>query len=212
VQGIWELKPKPITIPGDISSAAFFIVACLLLKNSQIRVKGVGVNPSRTGIIDVLKEMGANIVIENVDEVCGELLADIIVKSSQLKATRIAGDLVPRIIDEIPILAVAATQAEGVTEISEAQELRIKESDRISNLVSQLSQMGASIKEKKEGMVISGRKKLVGSSVDSFGDHRMAMALAIAGLVAEGETTINDVSCIDISFPGFMGTLNRMVE
>jgi len=212
VQGIWELKPKPITIPGDISSAAFFIVACLLLKNSQIRVKGVGINPSRTGIIDVLKEMGANIVIENVDEVCGEPLADIIVNSSQLKATRIAGNLVPRIIDEIPILAVAATQAEGVTEISEAQELRVKESDRISSLVSQLSQMGASIKEKRKGMVIFGRKKLVGSSVDSFGDHRMAMALAIAGLVAEGETTINDVSCIDISFPGFMETLNRMVE
>jgi 3-phosphoshikimate 1-carboxyvinyltransferase len=212
IEGVSELEAKPITIPGDISSAAFFIVACLLLQNSQIRIKGVGINPMRTGIIDILKKMGADIVIENVHELCGESVADLTVKSSGLRGTEIGGELIPRILDEIPVLAVAATQAEGVTEISDAQELRIKESDRIGNVVSQLSQMGASIREKRDGMVISGGKRFVGSSVNSFGDHRMAMALTIAGLIAGGETTINDVDCIDTSFPQFMDILNRMVE
>jgi len=212
IEGVSELEAKPITIPGDISSAAFFIVACLLLQNSQIRIKGVGINPTRTGIIDILKKMGADIVIENVSELCGEMVANLTVKSSSLIGSEIGGELIPRILDEIPVLAVAATQAEGVTEISDAQELRVKESDRIGNVVSQLSQMGASIREKKDGMVISGGKRLVGSSVNSFGDHRMAMALTIAGLIADGETTINDVDCIDTSFPQFMDILNRMVE
>ena len=212
IEGVSKLEAKPITIPGDISSAAFFIVACLLLRNSQIRIKGVGINPTRTGIIDILKKMGADIVTENVHELCGEPVADVTVKSSGLKGTEIGGELIPRILDEIPVLVVAATQAEGVTEISDAQELRVKESDRIGNVVSQLSQMGASIREKKDGMVISGGKRLVGSLVNSFGDHRMAMALTIAGLIADGETTINDVDCIDTSFPQFMDILNRMVE
>jgi len=212
IEGLFELEARAITIPGDVSSAAFFIIACLLLENSEIRIKGVGINPTRTGIIDVLREMGANIVIENVRELCGEPVADLIVKSNTLRATKIGGDLIPRIIDEIPVLAVAATQAEGVTEISDAQELRVKESDRIGNVVSELSKMGASIKEKEDGMVISGGKRLVGSSVNSFGDHRMAMALTIGGLIADGETTISDVDCIDTSFPHFMDTLNRMVE
>jgi 3-phosphoshikimate 1-carboxyvinyltransferase len=212
IEGVSELEARPITIPGDISSAAFFIIACLLLKNSEIRIKGVGINPTRTGIIDILKKMGADIVIDNVHELCGEPVANLIVKSSNLRGTEIGGDLIPRIIDEIPVLAVAATQAEGVTEISDAQELRVKESDRIGNVVFELSKMGASIKEKEDGMVISGGKRLVGSSVNSFGDHRMAMALTIGGLIADGETTINDVACIDTSFPHFMDTLNGMVE
>ncbi|MFB0528101.1 MAG: 3-phosphoshikimate 1-carboxyvinyltransferase [bacterium] len=212
IEGVSELEARPITIPGDISSSAFFIVACLLLENSEIRIKGIGINPTRTGIIDILKEMGADIVIENVHDLCREPLADLIVKSSNLRGTEIGGDLIPRIIDEIPVLAVAATQAEGVTEISDAQELRVKESDRIGNVVSELSKMGASIKEKEDGMVISGGRRLVGSSVNSLGDHRMAMALTIGGLIADGETTINDVACIDTSFPHFMETLNRMVE
>jgi 3-phosphoshikimate 1-carboxyvinyltransferase len=212
IEGISELKARPIAIPGDISSAAFFMIACLLFKNSEIRIKGIGVNPTRTGIIDVLKNMGANIVIENVHQLCGEPVADLIVKSSSLRATKIGSDLIPRIIDEIPVLAVAATQAEGVTEISDAQELRVKESDRIGNVVSELSKMAASIKEKKDGMVISGGERLMGNSVNSFEDHRMAMALIVAGLIADGETTINDVACIDTSFPQFMDTLNRMVE
>jgi len=212
IEGVSELEARAITIPGDISSAAFFIIACLLLKNSEIRIKEMGINPTRTGIIDILKKMGADIVTENVHELCGEPVADLIVKSSILRGTEIGGDLIPRIIDEIPVLAVAATQAEGVTEISDAQELRVKESDRIGNLVSELSKMGASIKEKEDGMVISRGKKLVGSSVNSFGDHRMAMALTIGGLIADGETTINNVACIDTSFPHFMDTLNGMVE
>ena len=212
IEGLWELEARPITIPGDISSAAFFIIACLLLRNSEIRIKGVGINPRRTGIIDVLKKMGADIVIENVQQLSGEPVAELIVKSSSLRATKIAGELIPRIIDEIPVLAVAATQAQGVTEISDAQELRVKESDRIGNAVSELSKMGGTIKEKKDGMVISGGKMLVGSSVNSFGDHRMAMALTVAGLLADSETIINDVACIDTSFPQFMDTLNRMVE
>lgn len=212
IEGISKLEARPITIPGDISSAAFFIIVCLLLKSSEIKIKRVGINPTRTGIIDVLRKMGANIVIENVHELCGEPVANLIVKSSNLRAINIGGALIPRILDEIPVLAVAATQAEGVTEISDAQELRVKESDRIGNLVSELSKMGALIKEKEDGMVISGGKRLAGSSVDSFGDHRMAMALTIGGLIADGETTINDVACIDTSFPQFMDTLNGMVE
>jgi 3-phosphoshikimate 1-carboxyvinyltransferase len=212
IEGLFKLEAKPITIPGDISSAAFFIIACLLLQNSKIKIKGVGINPTRTGIIDVLKQMGAKIIIENVHEICGEPVADLIVKSSTLRGTKIGGDLIPRIIDEIPVLAVAATQAKGITEISDAQELRVKESDRIGNVVSELSKMGASIKEKEDGMVISGGKRLLGNSVNSFGDHRMAMALVIAGLIADGETTISDVECINTSFPHFMDILNRMVE
>jgi len=212
IGGLSELEARAITIPGDISSAAFFMVACLLLKNSEMSIKGVGINPTRTGIIDVLKEMGADITIENVHEVCGEPVADLNVKSSTLRATNIGGELIPRVIDEIPVLALAATQAEGVTEISGAQELRVKESDRIGTVVSELTKMGASIEEKEDGMVISGGKRLVGSSVNSFGDHRMAMALTIAGLIADGETTISGVECIDVSFPHFIDTLNRMVE
>lgn len=212
IEGVSELEAKPITVPGDISSAAFFIIACLLLQNSQIRIKGVGVNPTRTGILDILKRMGARIVIENVHELCGEPVADLVVNSSSLGGVEIGGELIPRIIDEIPVLAVAATQAKGVTEVSDAQELRVKESDRIGNVVSQLSRMGALVKEKEDGMVISGGKRLVGGSVTSFGDHRMAMALTIAGLIADGETTINDVDCINTSFPHFIDILNKIVQ
>ena len=212
IEGVTELEAKPITVPGDISSAAFFIIACLLLQNSKIRIKGAGVNPTRMGIVDILKNMGAEIVIKNVHELCGEPVADLIVNSSSLGGVEIGGELIPRIIDEIPVLAVAATQAEGVTEISDAQELRVKESDRIGNVVSQLSRMGALIKEKEDGMVIFGGKRLVGTSVNSYGDHRMAMALTIAGLIADGETTINDVACINTSFPHFIDILNKMVQ
>jgi len=212
IEGVRELKAKPIAIPGDISSGAFFIVACLLLQDSDVRIKGVGINPTRTGFLDVLKEMGASIRIENIRDLCGEPIADIFVKSSGLRAAKIGGSLIPRVIDEIPVLAVAATQAEGITEISDAQELRVKESDRIGNVVSELSKMGALLKEKEDGMTIYGGKKLVGSTVNSYGDHRIAMALTVAGLVADGETTIDDVACIDTSFPQFMNTLSGMVE
>ena len=212
IEGVRELQAKPIAVPGDISSGAFFIVACLLLQDSDVRIKGVGINPTRTGFLDVLKEMGASIRIENAHDLCGEPVADIFVKSSGLRATKIGGRLIPRVIDEIPVLAVAATQAEGVTEISDAQELRVKESDRIGNVVSELSKMGALLKEKEDGMTIYGGKKLVGSTVNSYGDHRIAMALTVAGLVADGETTIDDVACIDTSFPQFMNILSGMVE
>jgi len=212
IEGVRELQAKPIAVPGDISSGAFFIVACLLLQDSDVKIKGVGINPTRTGFLDVLKEMGASIRIENAHDLCGEPVADIFVKSSGLRATKIGGRLIPRVIDEIPVLAVAATQAEGVTEISDAQELRVKESDRIGNVVSELSKMGALLKEKEDGMTIYGRKKLVGSTVNSYGDHRIAMALTVAGLIADGETNIDDVACIDTSFPQFMNILSGMVE
>jgi len=212
IEGVRELQAKPIAVPGDISSGAFFIVACLLLQDSDVKIKGVGINPTRTGFLDVLKEMGASIRIENAHDLCGEPVADIFVKSSGLRATKIGGRLIPRVIDEIPVLAVAATQAEGVTEISDAQELRVKESDRIGNVVSELSKMGALLKEKEDGMTIYGGKKLVGSTVNSYGDHRIAMALTVAGLIADGETNIDDVACIDTSFPQFMNILSGMVE
>jgi len=212
IEGVRELKTKPIAIPGDISSGAFFVVTCLLLENSKIRIEGVGINPTRTGLLDILKEMGASIKIENVRDLCGEPIADIFVESSGLRATKIGGRLIPRVIDEIPVLAVAATQAEGVTEISDAQELRVKESDRIGNIVSELSKMGALLKEREDGMTIYGGKKLVGSTVNSYGDHRIAMALTVAGLIADGETIVDDVACIDTSFPQFMNILSGMVE
>ncbi len=205
-----KLTHKFITVPGDISSAAFFIVASLLLEGSEVRIKDVGLNPTRTGILRVLKEMGAKIIIENERIECNESVGDVIVKSGDIKGINITGELVPFLIDEIPILAVAATQAKGITEISGAKELRVKETDRIRAISSQLNLLGARIEEKEDGMIIYGPTKLKGTEVNSFADHRMAMSLIVAGLIADGETKIRDTECINTSFPGFMETLKKI--
>ena len=202
-----ELYAQKITVPGDISSAAFLIVAGLILPNSRILLQNVGVNETRTGIITALQSMGANIKLQNLRQAGPEPIADILVTSSELKATTIEGDIIPKMIDEIPVFAVAALFAEGSTIVADAQELKVKESNRITAMVKELSKLGASVDEKQDGMVIHGKKPLKGARVNSHGDHRVAMSLAIAALNAEGETTIEGADCVDVSFPGFFELL-----
>jgi len=210
ITGLREFCGADIDIPGDLSSASFFMVAALLIPNSELLVRKVGVNPTRTGIIDVLHRMGADLQVKDEEIISDEPRANILVRSSKLKGIKISGEIIPRIIDEIPIIAVAATQAEGTTEIRGAEELRIKESDRISTISSELKKMGAVVKELEDGMVIKGPSALKGATVKSYGDHRVAMALAMAGLIAEGETIIEDTACIETSFPGFEKILNQI--
>ncbi len=212
-KGVIKLSPPEkidhldLTIPGDFSSAAYFIVAALLISGSGVTIEGVGLNPTRTGFLEVLKKMGASFKITPVGELTGEPLGEIKVKSSQLKGVRVGGPVIPYLIDEIPILALAMTQAKGQSEIRDAQELRVKESDRISAIASELKKMGAYIEEKPDGFVVEGPTKLQGCRVKSYGDHRIAMALLVAGLVSEGETVVEDSECIDVSFPGFTQAL-----
>jgi len=204
---------REIDVPGDLSSAAFFLVAGLLVAGSELTIKNVGLNPTRTGIIDVLHRMGATLEVSDERILSGEPRANVQCPMSnvQLKGIKIDGEIVPRIIDEFPIIAVAATQAEGITEIRGARELRVKESDRIATISSELRKMGANIKELDDGMIIEGPTKLKGAKVRSYGDHRIAMSLAIAGLIAEGETEIDDAACIETSFPGFEKLLHEIL-
>ena len=214
IEGGQNLNGNEIFIPGDISSAAFFISAALIVNNSEILLKDVGINPTRTGIIDVLKRMGGNIDIINVREINNEPVADIIVKSSDLKGVEISGEIIPRIIDEIPVLAVVSALSDGETVIKDAAELRVKETDRIKAVVTNLKKMGADAEEMPDGMIIRGKSKLKGTELETFGDHRIALAFAIAGLDADGETIIKDSKWADISFPGFFNllTLKDAVE
>jgi 3-phosphoshikimate 1-carboxyvinyltransferase len=170
----------------------------------------VGINPTRIGFLNLLKIMGANIHQTNIVEKCREPRADILIKPSHLKSFKVKEEIVPSVIDELPILAVAATQAEGTTIVSGAKELRIKESDRIASICSELRKLGADITEKTDGFIINGPTKLKGAVVDSFGDHRLAMALSVAGLVAEGTTTVKNGECIQISFPNFQNMLKEI--
>ncbi|MBU0501924.1 MAG: 3-phosphoshikimate 1-carboxyvinyltransferase [Candidatus Margulisbacteria bacterium] len=211
VLGMGEFQAKEIDIPGDLSSAAFFIVAALLTPSSELTIHNVGLNPTRTGIIDVLHRMGATFEVFDEQIISGEPKGNVKckMKNEKLKGIKISGEIIPRIIDEFPIIAVAATQAEGITEIRGARELRVKESDRIKTIASELRKMGAKIKELDDGMIIEGPVKLHGTKVKSYGDHRIAMSLAIAGLIAESETVIDDTACIETSFPGFEGLLEK---
>ena len=203
-----KLYPQEIMVPGDISSAAFLITIGLITIDSQILIKDVGINPTRTGFLEVVKKMGGKITLLNRREVNGEPIADIEVKSSQLHGIKISGELIPKMIDEIPITAVLASQAAGVTVIKDAGELRVKETDRIKAIVSQLTHLGVDIEEQPDGMVIKGSNRVRGGiRVKSFGDHRIAMSLAVAGLVAEKEVTIINSDVINTSFPGFKETL-----
>lgn len=210
IMGGEELVAQAINIPGDISSASFFMVGAILLPGSYVKLSKVGLNPTRTGAIDILKRMGAEIETENLREENNEPLGDIIVRGSSLKGITIGGEIIPRVIDELPILAIAATQAEGETIIKDAQELRVKETDRIEALKVNLSKMGVAVAEREDGLVIQGLCQLKGARVDSFGDHRMAMALVIAGLIGRGETVVSNTDCIKTSFPEFAEILNRL--
>ncbi len=205
-----DLYGQDITVPGDISSAAFFITAALLVPGSCIKIRNVGINPTRTGILDVYKRMGATIDIENVRNAEAEPVADIIVSASRLKGTTIEGDIIPRLIDEIPIIALAATQAEGTTVIRDAQELKVKESDRIKTVVDMLKGFGADIEATDDGMIIRGPSGLRGCKTAPTMDHRIAMTAAVVGLVASGETVITGAEWADISFPGFFDEINKL--
>lgn len=207
-----DIQPERYDIPGDISSAAFFMVAALLVPGSEIVLRGIGVNPTRTGIIDILQAMGGCIELNNSRTVCGEPVADISVRASRLKGIQINGDIIPRAIDEIPIVAIAAACAEGTTEISDAAELRVKESDRIATMTGELKKCGVAVRETQDGMIINGTEKLAGVRCQSYGDHRIAMAFAVAGLVAHNEMTIEDSGCINTSFPEFMPKLTELLR
>ena len=204
------LEPNSLIVPGDISSAAFPLVVAALIEGSEVMIEGVGVNPTRTGLLGVLGEMGARIDIENATVHGGEPVADLTVRFSILRGVEIGGNAVVRMIDEFPILAVAATQAHGTTVVRDAAELRVKETDRIAVIVEGLRAMGARIEPQPDGFIVEGPTPLHGAEVDSGGDHRLAMALAVAGMIAEGETVVGQAECIPDSFPGFVGLIEEL--
>jgi len=206
------LKGTDLFIPGDISSAAYFIAAASILKDSKIVISQVGVNPTRTSIIKILKSMGAKINILNYQIKSNEPQADLEIEYSELKGISIMPEEVPFLIDELPLIALVATQAQGKTIVSGAKELRVKETDRLKAIVSELKKMGANIKEKEDGFIVVGPSKLQGAACESYHDHRIAMSLAIAALLAEGKTVIKNSECIDISFPGFENTLQKLIS
>jgi len=204
------LNPLNLRVPGDISSTAFWMVAGAIHPDASIKISNVGINPTRNGIVEVLQSMGAGIIIENQRVEGDEPVADLLIESSFLKGIAIGGDIIPRVIDEIPVIAVAASVAEGTTTIRDASELRVKETDRISATATELTKLGAQIEELPDGMIIHGVTKLKGNRCDSCGDHRLAMALAIAGLIAEGETVIANAEAVNISYPGFWDDLEKL--
>ncbi|MBK6750589.1 MAG: 3-phosphoshikimate 1-carboxyvinyltransferase [Pyrinomonadaceae bacterium] len=215
LDGSAQLTSIDLNIPADISSAAFFLAAASCLPNSQIAMPNVGINPTRNAVLEVLLQFGSDISIENERIVCNEPVADLIVRSRQITGAATApnilrGNIIANLIDEIPILAVLGTQLEGGLEIRDAAELRVKESDRIASIVENLRRMGAGVIEFPDGLRVS-QSQLHGALIDSFGDHRIAMAFAVAALFAEGETEINGHECVDISFPGFFETLAGVV-
>ncbi len=216
IDGRSRLAAKDLLIPSDISSAAFFIVAAACLKNSEIVIKNVGLNPTRTAIVEVLRGLGADIEILKTEKVCNETVGDLLVRGSgnlvpKVKINKIDGDVIANLIDEIPILAIFGTQLENGLEIRGAQELRVKESDRIAAIVENLRGMNASIEEFADGFRVE-KSNLKGARVDSFGDHRIAMAFAVAALFAEGETEILDAECAAVSFPEFFQTLGQIIK
>ncbi len=204
------LRPLNLAIPGDFSSAAFPLVAALLVSNSHLKIEGVNVNSTRTGLLDVLQKMGAQITLSNLREAAGEPLADLEVQSSALHGVEVQGDTVVRMIDEFPIFAVAATQAQGRTIVRDAAELRVKETDRIKATVDELRKMGAHLIPRPDGFEVHGPTPLKGAVVDSDGDHRLAMALSVAGLIAKGKTTVKNAGVIGDSYPGFTAMLKKI--
>lgn len=207
-----EFSGTELEIPSDISSAAFFIVAALVNPGSEIMVKNVGLNPLRTGVLDILGEMGADISVENRRECCGEPVGDLVARHGALRSVRIERESVSRAIDELPVISVAACFAEGETVISGAGELRVKETDRISAMTGELSKLGAEIRETPDGMIINGTGELRGARCESRGDHRVAMSLAVAATRARGETVIGDAGCVSISFPEFFPLFETLVD
>lgn len=205
-----DLTAVNVDVPGDISSAAFFLVLGAIMPNSRITVTNVGINPTRTGIIDVLKDMGADITLENVHTSAGETVADITVRSSSLKGTTVGGDIIPRLIDELPIIAVAAVFADGQTVIKDAQELKVKETNRIRAVVDEFNKCGIDITETDDGMIINGGKSIHGADFKTYGDHRMAMSLTVLAQLADGESTLDDSDCACVSYPTFFDDFYKL--
>lgn len=201
-----------VDVPGDISSAAFFMVLGAIMPNSSITITNVGVNPTRTGIVDVLKDMGADITLENMRTSAGESVADITVRSSALKGTVIGGNIIPRLIDEIPVIAVAAVFADGETIIKDAQELKVKETNRIRAVVDEFTKCGIDITETDDGMIIRGGKAIHGADFKTYGDHRMAMSLTVLAQLADGESTLDDSDCACVSYPTFFDDFYKLDE
>ncbi|MCL2766212.1 MAG: 3-phosphoshikimate 1-carboxyvinyltransferase [Peptococcaceae bacterium] len=211
LEGRPNLCGRNIEVPGDISSAAFFLVAGAIVPNSDLVLRGVGINPTRSGILDVLLEMGADIELLNKWEAAGEPVADLRVRyAGPLKGVTVDGGIIPRLIDEIPVLAVAGAVAEGEMVIKDAAELKVKESNRIATVVDLLNQFGANAEELPDGLIVRRTGKLRNTACDSYGDHRIAMAAVVAALAAEGTSTVRDASCIDVSFPGFEQVIDRI--
>ncbi|MFP5107903.1 3-phosphoshikimate 1-carboxyvinyltransferase [Neobacillus sp. C211] len=212
VKGGQKLTATSIHVPGDISSAAFFLVAGAVIPDSEIVLKNVGLNPTRTGIIEVMKKMGADLEIVQNEETSFEPFGDLIIKTSSLKGTVIEGDLIPKLIDEIPIIALLATQAEGTTIIKDAEELKVKETNRIDTVVNELKKLGAKIEATEDGMIIYGKSVLSGGTVSSHGDHRIGMMLAIAALLCENEAELVNPEAISVSYPNFFAHLNSLIK
>ncbi|QCJ43273.1 3-phosphoshikimate 1-carboxyvinyltransferase [Bacillus sp. S3] len=212
VKGGQKLTAATIHVPGDISSAAFFLVAGAIIPDSEIVLKNVGLNPTRTGIIEVMKKMGANLEIVQKDDQSFEPVGDLIIKTSKLTGTVVEGDLIPKLIDEIPIIALLATQAEGKTVIKDAEELKVKETNRIDTVVDELRKLGASIEATDDGMVIYGKSNLHGGSVSSHGDHRIGMMLAIAALLSKQDVELEQSEAISVSYPNFFAHLNMLIH
>ncbi|WP_088189518.1 3-phosphoshikimate 1-carboxyvinyltransferase [Desulfosporosinus sp. FKA] len=211
LQGGGRLTGQEVSVPGDISSAAFFLVLGSLVEKGELLLPEVGINPTRTGIIDVLKAMGADIEFLKSSEICGEPRATLRVRPAHLKGIELGGDLIPRLIDEIPILALAASLAEGETVIRDASELRVKETDRIARVAEGLNALGAKIEELPDGMRIHGQRTLRGGEVSSFGDHRLAMAWAVAGMLSQEGVSVENMTAADVSFPNFLEIIKKVV-
>lgn len=205
-----RLVAQEVVVPGDISSAAFFMVAGLVTPGAEFTIRNVGINPTRSGVIDILTAMGGQLELLDIREQSGEPVADVLVRHSRLKGIDIGGDMVPRAIDEFPVISVAAALAEGTTTIRDAEELRVKETDRIAAMVSELGKLGAQVEARPDGMVITGVEQLNSGEVSSHGDHRIAMSMAIAALSARGNVKIEDVACTETSFPGFWQLLDTI--
>ncbi|WP_373995343.1 3-phosphoshikimate 1-carboxyvinyltransferase [Peribacillus asahii] len=210
VQGNQVLTGTEIYVPGDISSAAFFMVAAAITPNSEVVLKNVGLNPTRVGIIEVMQKMGADITVEELPSK-GEPIGTITVRSSKLKGTTVSGELIPRLIDEIPIIALLATQAESTTVIQDAAELKVKETNRIDTVAHELSILGADVKPTDDGLIIQGGTPLHGGEVTSHGDHRIGMMLAVAGLIAKGKIELHDPAAINVSYPEFFEHLGQLI-
>ncbi|WP_270941800.1 3-phosphoshikimate 1-carboxyvinyltransferase [Romboutsia lituseburensis] len=211
INPVSELFSQDINVAGDISSAAFIIVGALISEGSEVIIKNVGLNKTRTGILDVVKNMNGDIEILNERFVSGELVGDLLIRySPNLTSTTIDKDIIPRLIDEIPVISILATQAEGTTIIKDAKELKVKESNRIKVMVDNLKLMGADIEELEDGMIIKGKTKLKGTNIETFKDHRIAMSFSIAGLISDGCVNLDDEECVNVSFPGYFDLLNQL--